>query len=171
MSDADLISMNEIARRLRCSPGAAAAWVRKGQLEAVREGRRYLVTVAEFNAFRRRRRDRRNAHKSPPRVGTVRKLPNLSERPIDPSMLIIQGLCQTTAEFSLGTVVAALAQAGIERRVMGSLMKAAISQGWCTRIGEKRVEPGVQSHGRPVPIYRSNLFQQQNQLLPVVLSV
>lgn len=51
--ETDLLTTEEVARRLRVSPGAVRAWLRSGQLRGVRAGRRWRIREADLEEYLR----------------------------------------------------------------------------------------------------------------------
>lgn len=52
MDHLEFLTVAEAARRLRCSPRTVRNRIAAGQLAAVREGRRWLVPIGAFYAYR-----------------------------------------------------------------------------------------------------------------------
>ena len=70
MVKTDLLSPAAVARQLRVSTSTAKRWMKRGEIETVRDGRGWLFADARaVRAFRRRRRTRtRTVIPRPPRA-------------------------------------------------------------------------------------------------------
>ena len=60
--DGNLLTVEDVARLTKRSPGAVRAWIRQGRLKAAVVGRRYLIERGQFDEFLN---DERSSSKQP----------------------------------------------------------------------------------------------------------